>query len=88
MGIEQAELRFRRAYLEILAHEVVGMQGIGNDNNYKKKSETMLKQNIIPLTIIITHGVFAHNCFLQLFEPEKDVVFVDFGALTLAERRL
>jgi hypothetical protein len=64
------------------------MQGIGNDNNYKKKSEILLKQNIIPLTIIITHGVFAHNCFLQLFEPEKDVVFVDFGALTLAERRL
>ena len=38
------------------------------------------------LVIIVTHGVQAHNPFLHLFEADKDCVFLDYGAVTIAEK--
>ena len=32
------------------------------------------------------HGVPCHNSLLQLFEPDKELVYLDQGALTIIEK--
>lgn len=36
----------------------------------------------------VTHGVPAHNPFLHLFEADKDVVYLDYSAVTIVEKAL
>ena len=38
--------------------------------------------------ICVTHGVPAHNPFLHLFESDKDVVYLDYSAVTIVEKVL
>jgi len=34
----------------------------------------------------MTHGVPAHNPFLHLFEADKEVVYLDYNAITVVEK--
>ena len=36
----------------------------------------------------MTHGVPAHNPFLHLFEADKDIVYLDYSAVTIIEKAL
>ena len=36
----------------------------------------------------MTHGVPAHNPFLHLFEADKDLVYLDYSAVTIVEKAL
>ena len=38
------------------------------------------------ILVFVTHGVPAHNPFLHMFEPEKDCVYLDYGAVTIVEK--
>ncbi len=38
--------------------------------------------------VCVTHGVPAHNPFLHLFEADKDVVYLDYSAVTIVEKAL
>jgi hypothetical protein len=38
------------------------------------------------IVICVTHGVPAHNPFLHLFEADKEVVYLDYNALTVVEK--
>ena len=38
--------------------------------------------------VCVTHGVPAHNPFLHMFEADKDVVYLDYSAVTIVEKSL
>lgn len=38
--------------------------------------------------ICISHGVPAQNAWLQLFEADKDCVYLDYNGLSIAEREI
>ena len=42
--------------------------------------------NTSRIVICVTHGVPAHNPFLQMFEADKDCVYLDYGAVTVVEK--
>ena len=44
---------------------------------------TATKSKVI---ICVSHGVPCHNGLLQLFEPDKELVYLDQGALTIIEK--
>ena len=48
-----------------------------NQNTYLSKSR---------IVVCVTHGVPAHNPFLHLFEADKDVVYLDYSAVTIVEK--
>ena len=35
---------------------------------------------------MVSHGVPAHNALLNMFEPEKDLVYLDNSAISLIEK--
>jgi len=47
-----------------------------------------LKDRTKPMVLIcVSHGVPAHNGFLNVFNPDKDAVYVDYGAVTVVEAK-
>jgi hypothetical protein len=38
------------------------------------------------ILVLVTHGVPAHNPFLHMFEADKDLVYLDYGAVTIVEK--
>jgi len=46
-----------------------------------------MRERTKPMVVIcVSHGIPAHNGFLQHFEPDKDVIYLDYGALSIVER--
>ena len=35
---------------------------------------------------MVSHGIPVHNSLIQLFEPDKELVYVDQGAITIIEK--
>ena len=40
------------------------------------------------VVICVGHGVQFQNAFLQMFEADKDCVFMDYGAISIVEREV
>lgn len=38
------------------------------------------------IVICVTHGVPSHNPLLHLFEADKDVVYLDYSAVSIIEK--
>ena len=38
------------------------------------------------IVVCVTHGVPAHNPFLHMFEADKDLVYLDYSAVSIIEK--
>ena len=54
------------------------------DKYFNIEAGTVLERSRI--VICVTHGVPAHNPFLHLFEADKDLVYLDYSAVSIAEK--
>ena len=72
--VDQTTKRFRQFYKSLVEKYFTLEQG-----QYLERSR---------IVVCVTHGVPAHNPFLHLFEADKDVVYLDYSAVTIVEKSL
>ena len=72
--VDQTTKRFRQFYKSLVEKYFTLEQG-----QYLERSR---------IVVCVTHGVAAHNPFLHLFEADKDVVYLDYSAVTIVEKSL
>ena len=72
--VDQTTKRFRQFY-KSLVEKYFTLE----HNQYLERSRVV---------VCVTHGVAAHNPFLHLFEADKDVVYLDYSAVTIVEKAL
>jgi len=70
--VDQTVKRFKNFYKSLVEKYF----NLG-DNKHLERSRVV---------ICVTHGVPAHNPFLHLFEADKDVVYLDYSAVTVIEK--
>lgn len=52
-------------------------------DKYFNESIKISKTRVV---IMVSHGIPAHNALLNMFEPEKDLVYLDNSAISLIEK--
>ena len=72
--VDQTTKRFRQFYKTLVEKYFTLEQG-----QYLERSR---------IVVCVTHGVPAHNPFLHLFKADKDVVYLDYSAVTIVEKVL
>ena len=72
--VDQTTKRFRQFYKSLVEKYFTLDSG-----QYLERSRVV---------VCVTHGVPAHNPFLHLFEADKDVVYLDYSAVTIVEKAL
>ena len=91
-GVPDLHLEYKRASNIVNYPETVDMTQKRFRNFYKSlmdkyfniEAGTVLERSRI--VICVTHGVPAHNPFLHLFEADKDLVYLDYSAVSIAEK--
>lgn len=53
------------------------------DEHYEKEFRAKKQSKVV---IVVGHGVPFQNAFLQMFEADKDCVFLDYCAVSIVER--